>query len=562
MMIASGIVGLDAVLNGGFLTGRTTVVSGGTGSGKTVLASQFLSTGAVDHGEPGLMILFEESPATVAAHFPGGGWPPAGEQHAALHFIDGRLPEDTVQSGTFDVGGLIAIATSLAKTHGVKRLAIDGIDALFATVTDMQVRRRELTRLLDWLAVSGLTAVLTVKTGVADEPPTYFDLAEFAADGVIALGSTMIGELQRRTLRVVKMRGSSFISGAHPYVIGEGGIRVLYAPTRTRWLAQADETRLSTGVERLDLMLQGGYRVGTTTLVSGTPGAAKTTLGVAFLDAGVRAGERCLYVGFDEPAEQVVADAHSVGIQLDDALRSGLLQAESYTAAALIAEEHYLAIEGLIVGNSPSRVVIDSASSLDKAGGSQIGDAIRERLVVLMKSRGITALFTAAAEANMLNGNLARARIATICDAWIQVGFSSEYGERNRTLVVLKARGTGHSNQIRELLLSSSGIDLADVYTSPGDVLSGTARVQREQQIAAQREIESERASDDLAWLDRERDKLARSLEDMQRRLAQLADDRAGLLERVKSGGKARARDTREIRSQRYEDPNPGSADG
>jgi len=559
MMIASGIAGLDAVLNGGFLTGRTTVVSGGTGSGKTVLASQFLSAGAVEHGEPGLMILFEESPATVAAHFPGGGWPPKSEPHAAVHFIDGRLPEDTVQSGSFDLGGLIAVAGAAAKMHGVKRLAIDGIDAIFALVEDVHIRRRELARLLDWLADSGLTAILTVKRGAADEPPIYFDLAEFAADGVIALRSTMIGELQRRTLHVVKMRGAGFVSGGHPYVIGERGVQVLHAPTRTRWLTQPLDSRLSTGVERLDLMLQGGYGVGTTTLVSGTPGSAKTTLSAAFLQAGLQAGERCLYVGFDEPAEQVVSDAHSVGIRLDDALSAGLLRAESFTAGSLIAEEHYLAIQGLIESHNPSRLVIDPASALDKAGGRDIGDVIRERLVVLMKSRGITALFTSATDGSIPTSDLARTRFATVCDAWIQVGFSSQDGERNRTLAVLKARGTGHSNQIRELLLSENGIDLADVYTSPGNVLSGTARMQREQEIAAQREIELERTSDDLESLDREREKLSRSLEAMQRRLTELADDRAGLVERVKSSGQTRARDTGEIRSLRHGDPNPAN---
>jgi circadian clock protein KaiC len=559
MMSSCGVNGLDDVLHGGLPRGRTTVVSGGTGSGKTVLASQFLRAGAVEHDEPGLMILFEESPAAVAVHFPRGGWPPKSEPHAAVHFIDGRLPDDTIQSGTFDLGGLIAIATSLAEAQGVKRLVIDGIDALFATVNDVHMRRRELTRLLDWLAGSGLTTLLTVKTEAADSPPFYYDLAEFAADGVIALRSTMVGELLRRTLRVVKMRGSGFISGAHLYVINELGLRVLYAPSRTRWLSQPPNTRLSTGIERLDLMLQGGYRVGTATLVSGTPGSAKTTLCAAFLEAGIRNGERCLYVGFDEPAEQVVADAHSVGIRLDDALASGLLHAESYTAASLIAEEHYVAIETLIMQHDPSRVVIDPVSALDNAGGGDVADMIRERLVVLMKSRGITALFTAAADVWAGNNDLSRTRIATICDSWIHLGFTSHEGERNRTLAVLKARGCGHSNQIRELLLSADGIDLADVYTAPGDVLSGTARMQHEQEIAVQREVESKRTADDLASLDRERDDLARALAETQRRLVELARDRADKLARVKSNVRTRAYDTDEIRTLRGGDPDPDS---
>jgi circadian clock protein KaiC len=556
MRVSSGIAGLDAVLNGGFLPGRTTVVSGATGSGKTVLASQFLAVGAVEHQEVGLMILFEESTAAVKEHFPGG-WAAPGDGPTAVHFIDGRLPEDTVQSGTFDLGGLIAIAASLVKKYDVKRVAIDGIDAIFETAAEPHVRKREIVRVLDWLSLAGLTSVLTIKTDGREQAPDYFDLVEYAADGVLALHSTMIGELLRRTVRVMKMRGSGFIPGGHPYTISTHGLRVLDTPLRPTWIAQPLDARVSTGVERLDVMLQGGYRVGTTTLVSGTPGSAKTSLAAAFLAAGVRAGERCVYVGFDEPAEQMVADAHSIGIDLDGAVEAGLLCVDAYSPGSLIAEEHYLAIERLIEAHKPQRVVVDPVSALDKAGGHEIGEVIRERLVALLKSRGITALFTANADASVEEYDAGNARVSIVCDAWVQVGITNQDGERNRTLAVLKARGTDHSNQIRELLLSPAGIDLADVYTSPGDVLSGTARVQREQQIAAQRELESDRISNDLAALDRDRERLSRALQEASLGLDQIAADRASLVKRVKSSGQARARDTGEIRSLRNGDPEP-----
>jgi len=557
MIVSSGISGLDVVLRGGYPSHRTTIVSGGPGSGKTVLASQFVVEGAVNGAEAGLMILFEESAEAIQANYPGA-WPVAGSASGTVHFVDGRLPDDSMEAGTFDLGGLIAIAASFVERYDIKRIAIDGIDALFAISSDIHLRRREFVRLLDWLAQSGVTAVLTIKTDVGGGGlPEHFDLAEYAADGVIALRSTMIGELLRRTLRVVKMRGVGFVSGGHPYIISDSGIRVLHSPARTRWAVQPLDARLSTGVERLDDMLLGGYRISTTTLVSGSPGSAKTTLGAAFLDAGVRRGERCLYVGFDEPAEQMIADAHSVGIDLDAAVKTGLLCAESFAAGAVIGEEHYLAIARLIENHQPARVVIDPASALDKAGGRDIGDTIRERLLVLFKSHEITALVTAISDGRASDLDIARTRLATLADTWIHVGFNNHDGERNRTLAVLKSRGTGHSNQIRELLLSSEGIDLADVYTSPGDVLSGTARVQREQQLAAQRALEEERFSGDLATLDRERENLSRALQEAQRSLAQLATDRADLVKRDKSSGLARARDTGEIRSLRRGDSKP-----
>ena len=76
------------------------------------------------------------------------------------------------------------------------------------------------------------------------------------------------------------------------------------------------------------------------------------------------------------------------------------------------------------------------------------------------------------------------------------------HGERNRTLSIIKSRGTGHSNQVRELLLSDSEIDLADVYTAGGEVLLGSLRAERERTVAAdleRRRVELDRSLSELA---------------------------------------------------------------
>ena len=551
----SGIAGLDAVLHGGFPAGRTTIVIGGPGGGKTVLATQFLVNGATLFGEPGLLISFEESPDALRANFPALAWP---SDDAAvgvgMRFVDGRMPEDTVSAGGFDLGGLIAIATSIVKKDGIKRIAIDGIDALFALTDEQASRRREILRVLAWLGELGVTTILTVKHGEDGGPPGYYDLAEYAADGVIKLNTALVGELSRRMLAVVKMRGAGYEAGAHPYIISDQGVRVLHSPTRTAWIAQSHAGRLSTGVERLDLMLLGGYRAGTTTLISGTPGASKTTLSASFLAAGCRAGDRCLFVGFDEPAEQMIVDVQSVGLDLRAPQEAGLLRVESFAAGSVIGDEHYLTIEGLIDEHRPKRVVIDPISALDKAGGRDIADAIRERLVVLFKSRGITAIFTAIADSQEGESEMTRTRVSTIADTWIHLGFANRGGERNRTLTVLKSRGTGHSNQVREMLLTESGIDLADVYTSGGETLSGTARAQKEQQNVAEREQAEEMFATALETLDREGQSLSRSLKEAQRGLDELAQHRAELVKRSAATGRARARDLDLIHSLRRGD--------
>jgi circadian clock protein KaiC len=380
-------------------------------------------------------------------------------------------------------------------------------------------------------------------------------LAEYASDGVLQLRRRTIGELSRRTLSVVKMRGAGFEAGEHPYVISGEGIRVLHTPTRTTALVGGLGVRLSTGVDRLDRMLLGGYRSGTTTLISGLPGTAKTTLGAAFLEAGCRAGERCLFIGFDEPSEQMLVDVRSVGIDLQQFVRSGLLRTESFAAGSAIADDHYLTIEDLIDGHRPNRVVIDPITALEKSGGLEIAGVVAERVVALLKSRGISGLFTAVTETQRGELEATPMRVSTIADTWINLSFANQGGERNRTLTIVKSRGTGHSNQMREMLLSVDGIDLADVYSAEGEVLLGTARAQREQQDVVDEALAATTLLREFETLDREREELVLRLTDAQRRLEQIATHRAELVERTKLTGGAHARDAAAIRVLRRGDP-------
>jgi circadian clock protein KaiC len=79
-------------------------------------------------------------------------------------------------------------------------------------------------------------------------------------------------------------------------------------------------------------------------------------------------------------------------------------------------------------------------------------------------------------------------QVSTVADTWIQLSYLARGGERNRALSVIKSRGTGHSDQVRELLLSDEGITLAEVYTAGGEVLMGTLRWEREAEAEAERE--------------------------------------------------------------------------
>jgi circadian clock protein KaiC len=244
-----------------------------------------------------------------------------------------------------------------------------------------------------------------------------------------------------------------------------------------------------------------------------------------------------------------------VGIDLEQYVRSGLLRSESFAGGAVIADDHYLTIESLIDSHRPNRVVIDPITALEKSGGLEIAGVVAERIVALLKSRGISALFTAVTETQRGELEATPMRVSTIADTWINLSFANRGGERNRTLTIVKSRGTGHSNQMREMLLSAEGIDLADVYSGGGEVLLGTARAQREQQDVVQEAIAAVTLSHEFETLDREGEELALRLTDAKRGLDQIAAHRAELVERTKVSGGAHARDAALIRVLRRGDP-------
>jgi circadian clock protein KaiC len=476
----SGIDGLDATLEGGFPTGKSTLVIGPPGSGKTTLALQFLVTGTL-RGEQAMIVSFEEPPESLAAGAVSIAWPKDPYVGERLHMFDGRPALDSLENGAFDLGGLIAMIGAESRRLKIDRIAFDGLDALFASSGNGRVNGREFRRLLQFLDAAKLTAVISLKPSSAGERAARFDASEYLSDAVIRLESRLTQGLLQRILRVLKVRGAGFAAGEHPFIISERGFELAYTPAVKAQTIISDE-RISTGVEGLDHMQAGGLLRSTLTLISGLPGTAKSTFAASFLEAGLRRGERALLVALDEPADQLIRNVRSVGIDLAQFIASGQLTTLSLNAGAAIADEHCLVIERAIDENKPTLLVIDPISALEKSGGTEVSELVVERLAYLVKRRGITAIFTAIAASRFGELESTASHVSTIADTWIHLSYAARGGERNRTLTIVKSRGTAHSNQMREINLQSSGISLEASFRSEGEMLLGTARLEREQQ--------------------------------------------------------------------------------
>ena len=489
----TGIDGFDEMTGGGLPRTRSTLVIGAPGAGKTIFALQSLVNGARRQQEPGIFVAFEEHAAHIRENAAGFGWDLSTLAEKSLFFLDARMPFDVVQSGQFDLSGVLATVGARAEAMGAQRVVFDAIDVLLALLDDPAAERRELYRLNDWLLDSGLTGIITAKSFRGKELlPGRYDFLQFMVDCVVRLDYEVVDLISQRKLRVVKYRGSSFSENESPMLIGGDGIEVA-GPDPMRRDVQVTEERVSSGVPGLDQMLSSGYYRGTHVLITGEPGTAKSTLCGAFVEAACERGERALYVGFDEASGEMVRNLKSVDVDLTPHLESGLLHMHTAYAGARGTEAHFLQLKTLIREHEPRCVAIDPISAMLKAGGKVEVASVAQRVVHLVKALGVTTVSTSLLTES--SPDEAELRVSTLADTWIRLTYQERGGERNRALSILKSRGTAHSNQVRELVLSDEGIDLAEVYTAGGEVLMGTLRWEREE--AERREQERRRLEEE-----------------------------------------------------------------
>jgi circadian clock protein KaiC len=482
--VPTGIHGFDEIVGGGLPGGRTTLLSGGPGSGKTIFALQFLMHGALHCKEPGIFVAFEEDPSRIAANVEGFEWGLADLPAGRLFFLDAQPQAELIQSGTFDLGGLLAALTAKVRSMGARRIVFDALDIILVLLPDDAARRRETYRLHNWLLEQGLTGLITAKAdseAVSAFGHDMLGFMQFMTDCTVRLNHRVELGVSQRNLRVQKFRGSSFDENEAPFVISNVGFNVAISRTRGDRNREVTKERVTSGLRRLDTMLGGGYYRGATVLITGSPGTAKTTLSGAFAEAACGRGERTLFVSFDSDGDEVIRNLTSVGIRLAPHVKSGLLRLISARTIHGSAETLLVRIKALVAEHNARCLVIDPVSTLGKSGNERTANGVVERLIEWAKSNGITLICTSLFDE--MSGQIsdgAELHISTLADTWIHLNYLVQAGERNRGMSIIKSRGTAHSNQVRELILSDAGVTLADIYTAGGEVLMGTLRWEKE----------------------------------------------------------------------------------
>jgi circadian clock protein KaiC len=481
----TGIQGLDEITGGGLPRGRPTLLCGSAGSGKTMIAAEFLVHGAVDFGEPGVFMVFEENAEELAQNLRSLGvdlGKLCQQKQVAVDHV--HIERNEIQeTGEYDLEGLFIRLGHAIDSIGAKRVVLDTIEVLFAGLPNHAILRAELRRLFRWLKDRGVTAVITGERG--EQSLTRFGLEEFVADCVILLDHRIVDQVSTRRLRVVKYRGTEHGTNEYPFVIGAQGISVLPI-TSMRLDHQASTERVSTGIDGLDDMLGGvGLFRGSSTLISGTPGTGKSSVGASFVDAACRRGERALLFAYEESSQQVLRNMSSIGIDLDQWERQGLLHIDASRPTLHGLEQHLVRMYELVRDLDPSVVVVDPISNLTMSRDDRSLKPTLMRLIDYLKSRRVTALFTSLTSDQAADLADSQVGVSSLMDTWILLSNLAGNGERTRMLQVLKSRGMPHSHQVREFVLGDRGVDLVDVYLAGDRVLTGTARLSQVAQEAA-----------------------------------------------------------------------------
>ena len=473
--LLTGIEGFDLVTNGGLPIGRSTLVSGTAGSAKTVLAVQFLVEGAA-RGEHGVLVTFEEAPADLRRNVLGFGWDIAKlEAEKKFAFVDAspRPDEERLEAGSYDFGALVARIEAGIRKVGAKRIALDSIGSIFTQFKDTGIVRRELHRIAAALKEFGVTAIITSERNDDYGDISRHGVEEFVADNVILLRNALGDEKRRRTLEVLKFRGTSHQKGEFPFSVTDQGLVVI--PLSAIELKQKSGTkRVTSGSAELDAMCGGGVFRDSIILASGSTGTGKTLLVTGFTAGGIEKGERCLTFCFEESRGQFFRNAAGWGFDFEKLEKDGHLKVITDYPEIMPLEDHLIRMKRAILEFKPNRVAVDSLSALERIG---TGRSFREFVIALtafVKDQEMAGLFTSTTPTLFGGESVTEAHISTICDSIILLRYVETFGEMRRGLTVLKMRGSPHDKEIREFTIDGTGMHVGKAFRNVAGIISGT----------------------------------------------------------------------------------------
>jgi circadian clock protein KaiC len=473
-LVKLGIKGLDSILLGGIPRTNVILVQGVTGSGKTLMGLEFIYRGIVEYDEPGLVVVFETSPDKLIRDATGFGWnldELQKEKKLQIIFTSPYVFNQELHSTD-------SLLLETAREMGARRIFVDGVGLLAPGGSEStRGEHRELMRqLIETLTRENLTAMLSLERGSSSDSIASVEMAGFLADTVIQLGRERHGRRARRVLEVLKSRGQDFEAGEHTLQITGGRGLEIYRRVQAPLGANSRQPTSSTmrsiiGVDAVDTLIGGGIFDGSTTMVVGVSGVGKTVLGTQILREGaLKQKTRGLLVSLDEHPAQIIRNAHTLGLNLEDQVADGTIKILFESPQELNIDRHFARILEFIEEHDIQRMVIDGLTSYSSAIG-EIGiyRDFFHAIVAYSKQRLMTTFFNYEnPEFLGISSYMPEFPLSSIVDNLILLSLVEINNSLHRCISVVKARGSKHSFDTREFVVGQGGISLIPLQPALG----------------------------------------------------------------------------------------------
>lgn len=473
--LPTGIPGFEQISYGGLPIGRATLITGSSGSGKTIFACHFLAEGIKQFNQPGVFVSFEENVRDLKKNVQVFNWNfNQYEKENSCRFIDAAFStEEPHIVGDYDLKGLLIRIGSVIDKIKAKRVVLDSIGSLFHHFNDPTVIRREIFRLLSYLKEKNIVILLTSERLEEYGLVSRFGVEEYIADNVVILRNVLENEKRRRTIEILKYRGSIHSRGEQSFVIATPrGVNIIPL-TRLELIQKSSTLRVTSGNEKINEMCGGGFFRDSIILVSGATGTGKTLMVTEFINGGYTNKEKVLLLAFEESREQLIRNATGWGVNFLKMEKAGKLQIKAMYPESAGLEEHLLNIQNLILEYKPDRIALDSLSAVERGSSKK---NFREFLIALtsfLKKHEVTALFTSTTTSLYGGPSVTDSHISTITDSIILLRYAEMFGNMNRVIAVLKMRGSTHAKEIYKFTINADGMLIDEPFTETNGILAG-----------------------------------------------------------------------------------------
>ncbi len=471
--LATGIPGLDQVLEGGFPAGGVFIVQGPPGAGKTILANHICFNHAAAGQRAIYMTLLAESHARMFAHL------------RRMAFFDASaVPDRVFYIGAFSalesdgLDGLVTLLRHELQKQRPTLLVIDGlVSAQESAQTDREFKKfiHEVQTLAGILGCTVLLLTNTQRSSAVFPEHTM-------VDGVVHLTDELSQLRPLRHLQVLKLRGAAPVRGLHSVRISDRGFEV-HPRIETRFgLRDFSELRVTTGgrlafgLPEFDRMLHGGVREGSLTMLVGSSGSGKTLLGMQFLAEGLKRGQRGVYFGFYERPEAILAKCRRIGLNgISEGVEAGQAEVLWHRPIEGIIDELGESLIAAVRRMHATRVVIDGIQGFELAADfperlSDVYTALAQELealhVTTLYTVEMRALFSATIDVPITGLSAATQNIFVLRHV-------EHHAQLLRTLAILKVRDSDYDPRLREIRFTDSGLVLLDTFARDAQVITG-----------------------------------------------------------------------------------------